>query len=93
MSWDDIGLEALINLSEIEQDFVHRALTEGRAHDGRPRILMSLEMRARLNSHRHYEIYVAEIDDSITEERLRDYWELNPQGFKELMRSRAKRFY
>jgi hypothetical protein len=43
-------------------------------------------LRARLNSHRHYEIYTCEATDGITAEDIRDMFEASPQTAADTIR-------
>jgi hypothetical protein len=41
--------------------------------------LMHWQLRARANSQRHYEIYIVNVTDGITEDDIRDMFEASPQ--------------
>jgi hypothetical protein len=43
-------------------------------------------LRARLNSHRHYEIYTCEAVDGITAEDIREMFEASPQSAADTIR-------
>lgn len=43
-------------------------------------------LRARLNSHRHYEIYTVEATDGITAEDIREMFEASPQSAADTIR-------
>ena len=67
LMWDCNGLEAAVNITDINQQRMWAALkgedlTKVRAEPN----LMHWRLRAQANSQRHYEIYLVEIDNSIT---------------------------
>jgi arsenate reductase-like glutaredoxin family protein len=50
-------------------------------------------LRARYNSQRHYEIYTVNMDESISEQDIRDMFETSPQGMADLIRERGHKMY
>jgi hypothetical protein len=52
-----------------------------------------LMLRARYNSQRHYEIYSVPVSDDITEQDIRELFDLDPQNAAELMRGRGHKMY
>jgi len=50
-------------------------------------------MRARFNTHRHYEIYIVEVDDTITPDDIRDWFDQSPQDTADLIRARGRQLY
>jgi len=48
--------------------------------------LSHIMLRARLNSHRHYEIYTVEATDGITAEDIREMFEASPQTAADTIR-------
>lgn len=96
LSWDHLGLEACINISDIEKRKVWNVLADikdpGRDHDVSS-IVNMLTLRARYNSQRHYEIYAIDTDDSIDEAALREMFENDPQSSAELIRARGRKLY
>jgi hypothetical protein len=56
-------------------------------------IVNSIMLRARYNSQRHYEIYTVTMDDSISEQDVRDMFENSPQGMADLIRERGHKMY
>ena len=99
ISWDQLGLEAIVNVSEIEKEEVWEALTatEENLRQGRPskisHIVSSMMLRAKFNSHRHYEIYAIDVSGEIGEQDLRDLFEQDPQTAADLVRSRGRQLY
>lgn len=99
MSWDCKGLESCINITDIEKQQVWETLKA--KDDSQPKtrtshvnqILFSLEMRARYNPQRHYEIYAVEVEDGITEKDIAKMFEDDPQKSAELIRQRGNKIY
>ena len=48
--------------------------------------LTHLKLRAQMNSHRHYEIYVFTSDDEIGPDEIRAWFTADPQGFADWVR-------
>jgi hypothetical protein len=97
--WDMLGLEALINVTQIEKEHeewekenIFRILkdqdkTLKPAH-------VPLEMmilRARANSQRHYEIYA--FDSELSEQDIRETFETSPQVIVDAIRNIGHKFY
>ena len=92
LSWDMLGIEAVINVSDIEKERTWATLQDKPG----PRlghIVNSVMMRARANSQRHYEVYTVTMESSITEEDIREMFELNPQHMADLIRERGNKIY
>ncbi len=85
--WDDLGLESLVNLTEIDCAETMLRLQEGSAPDGIARMLRMMQLRSRLNSHRNPEIWAFGVADTIDEGYMRRTFELNPEGFKRMIRA------
>ena len=71
-SWDQLGIESIIPITQYEkwdQVQLMQMLKDGtREHNPIDRIVNMLTMRARFNTHRHYEIYAVDCDEGMTEE-------------------------
>jgi cytidylate kinase len=99
LSWDMHGLEACINISDIDKENMWAALkeTDDSLPNGRSNTVSSivnmLVMRARFNSQRHYEIYAIDTDESISVQDLKEQFEDNPQRMAVLIRSRGRKLY
>ena len=52
-----------------------------------------LAMRAKFNSHRFYEIYAIDVDDGITSDDIKDWFESAPQEMADLIRKRGRKLY
>ena len=89
LSWDMYGLEACINVSEIEHDRIINILSGKPAPDRNNITLNSIILRAKFNPQRHYEIYMIEVSDGITEEDLKNLFKDSPQYAAELIRERG----
>ena len=99
LSWDQTGLEACVNITEIEQRQMWEILSSknenkksGRDHNISS-ILNMLMLRARFNSQRHYEIYAIDVDETIDETDIKQWFEDNPQRTADLIRDRGRQLY
>lgn len=90
--WDQQGLEYVGDYTEYTQAKTWAALSGTECTVTFPN-LMHLQLRARYNSQRHYEIYTITVDESVTVDDLRDMFETNPQGTADLIRERGHRVY
>lgn len=90
--WDNQGLEFVGNWTEYSQDKMWSEL-----QDKKPTKtfvnLMHLQLRARYNSQRHYEIYIVNAVEGITEEDIKDMFRNDPQAAADLIRERGYKFY
>lgn len=96
LSWDMYGLEACVNASQIDQEYVWSVLANKDAPKKGHKlghIMNMMTLRARFNSPRHYEIYSIAVDPGITEETLVEEFKSNPQAMAELIRSRGNKIY
>lgn len=93
LSWDQEGLESCINITELDRKIMWDILADKKSQ-GRGTtinsIVHSIMLRARFNSQRHYEIYSIVVDSTVTDQDLRDLFELDPQGAAKLIRSRGR---
>jgi hypothetical protein len=97
--WDMTGLECLINVSVIqekheqwEKENIFRILQEKESSPA-PKIvpLNQLILRARFNSHRHYEIYT--FDSALTEEDIKETFADDPQLIVDTIRNAGHEIY
>jgi len=95
LSWDQTGLEACINVTEIEKEEMWNTLksVESNRTSKVGSILQSLTLRARFNTQRHYEIYAIDIANGIAKEDLESMFNDDPQGSADLIRSRGRQLY
>lgn len=92
LSWDMHGLEACINVSDIEKEQVWNTLQDKES----PKIgnlVTQLMLRARYNPQRHYEIYSVHVEPDVTETDLRRIFDENPQYAAEMIRERGVKLY
>lgn len=100
LSWDMLGLESIINASQIEKEQMWNILKNAQTDknkEGRvesvDQLVQKLMLRAKFNTHRHYEIYSVRVDKSITVENIKNLFEENPQSAAELIRQRGNKLY
>ena len=99
LSWDCLGLEACINISDIDKEVMWDALkdTGDNSHQGRPQsvgsIVSMLQLRARYNHQRFYEIYIVDTDNTVTADDLKSMFDDDPQGSADLIRQRGRVLY
>lgn len=92
LSWDMLGLDSVVNISEFEKAVTWSTLKD----EPGPRlgsVVNAVLIRARMNSQRHYEVYTVTMEDTITEEEVRDMFEANPQHMADLIRERGHKIY
>lgn len=92
IAWDMTGLECVIDADELQSENVMRVL-KGERGDVLRTTLSMLILRAKANSHRHYEIYSINTDWDITRETLENLFRENPQAAADLIRERGKKLY
>lgn len=90
--WDNTGLECVVDYTDYAQDRTWSAL-QGKQPTKTFVNLMHLELRARYNTQRHYEIYLVNATDGITADDIRDMFERNPQTAADIIRKRGHRYY
>ena len=94
LMWDCLGLEAAVNVTDINQQRMWAALkgqdlTTVRTEPN----LMHCRLRAQANTQRHYEIYLLEIEDDITVEDITQAFEDAPQQMADTVRRIGHKFY
>ena len=92
VSWDMLGLDSCVNISDINGYAVWAVLKNERPPSVRS-IVNGILLRARYNSQRHYEVYTFTADEGIEENDIREMFENDPNGSAELIRSRGKCLY
>ncbi len=101
LSWDCYGLEACINVSDIDKEQMWETLKEDlnnpNHNKGRTNtvgsIVNMLMLRAKFNTQRHYEIYAVDTEDEISESDLREMFDRDPQHSADLIRERGRKLY
>jgi hypothetical protein len=91
VSWDCLGVEFLDDITKYHPDNwakanLLNAIKNNQMPDCNYPNLFPITMRARMNGHRHYEIYVFTSEDGIGEEDIRAWFETDPQGFADWVR-------
>jgi hypothetical protein len=86
------GLESVINADELGSEDTFNRL-KGVKSNRLGQTLHMLTLRARLNTHRHYEIYSINVDSEIDEDDIRLMFEDNPQGSADMIRERGIGIY
>ena len=90
--WDCTGLEYVGDVTAAEQDRTWSALQDRIPTVTIPNLL-HLELRARYNTQRHYEIYIFNATDGITAEDIREMFDADPQTAAETIRRIGHKFY
>jgi hypothetical protein len=89
--WDCNGLEFIEDLTEVEQNVTWASL-KGETPKMPPN-LNHMILRARYNSHRHYEIYIIEAVDGISKDDIAEMFESSPQQAADTIRRLGKNLY
>jgi hypothetical protein len=92
LSWDCNGREAVVNVSAMDAERTWATLQD-KPGPNLNSIVNGIMLRARYNSQRHYEIYTVNMDDSISEQDVRDMFETSPQAMADLIRERGHKMY
>lgn len=96
-SWDQTGIESIIPITlfeKIDKENTMRLLKEQpMVRNPLNSIIQNLLLRARVNSHRHYEIYAIDCDESMDENFWKKQWNEFPQSTAELIRERGHKLY
>jgi hypothetical protein len=93
LSWDCLGIESVINITQIDHEITWDILQGKRPGQTVQRIAWSLTARARANEHRNYEIYFLDVESGVTEEDVMQMFRNDPQGSAELVRDRGIKIY
>lgn len=91
--WDCTGLEYIGDITADDQ----RMIVESLRGNHSPRRALAnpyhLRLRAQFNPQRHYEIYIVEATDGITELDIREMFEADPQTAADTIRELGTVFY
>jgi hypothetical protein len=93
VSWDCNGLETCINVTDQEKRQMWDMLAETNSRTDFFHQVNAILLRARYNSHRHYEVYTVRVDGSVTEKDMWDMFGNDPQGMADLIRKRGNQIY
>jgi hypothetical protein len=95
--WSAYGIESIVPITQYEDqhklDIWNILQEKPTGKNPLDDILMSMEMRARFNPARSYEIYAMDCDGGITEEDLFQFWDTAPQAAADLIRERGVRLF
>jgi hypothetical protein len=91
--WDCLGLEYCEDITRRDQHQMWAALKGQAPSLGPYPSLNALVLRARFNSQRHYEIWVVDVDHTITARDMIDMFKENPQEMADLVRQRGRNLY
>ena len=92
VSWDNLGVEFFEDITEHHPDnwaknHLFDSLKENKiVRKGLSFNLNALVLRAQMNSHRHYEIYVFTSEDDIGYKDIQQWFNTDPQGFANWVR-------
>jgi hypothetical protein len=95
--WDQNGIESIVPISQYE-DWDKTNLFNmiaGRSVDKNPidAIIRNMLLRARINSHRQYEVYAVECDIDLDEKFWRRQWQSDHAHTADLVRDRGHKLY
>ena len=103
LSWDMYGIESIVNVDYYEQAAKEHAeaVVWSALQDKPPpanrrefnNLFQAILMRARINSHRHYEVYAVTMPSNVTEDDIRQMFTSNPQGMAELVREKGTKHF
>lgn len=88
--WDCYGLECVVPVP-LQRDRTF-AILAGTKMPSMPN-LMHLELRARYNTQRHYEIYIVGAEDGITAQDIETMFDVDPQTAADTVRSIGHCYY
>ena len=90
--WDNTGLEFVGDYTDYAQDHMWATL-QGKKSEKTFVNLMHLQLRARYNTQRHYEIYLINATEGITADDIRAMFEADPQSAADIIRERGYKYY
>jgi hypothetical protein len=101
ISWDNLGVEAVIDVDAMEQDELVALLKQNFDTPYQParggvalsRYVNMMLLRAKANPQRHYEIYTIQTDDNISADDIKTMFEDSPQTSADLIRARGNKIY
>jgi hypothetical protein len=94
LMWDCNGLEAAVNVDDIERKRTWAMLKGEDANkiQASPNLMM-WRLRAKANPQRHYEIYVISVDEGVTVDDIVESFEQAPQQMADTVRRIGHKFY
>lgn len=104
--WDCYGLESCVDVTEdfdranqFDKESIFERIKDpenlpvNQSMVHITRTINMMQMRARFNPQRNYEIYYIAATEGITEESIRDYFDDNPQGAADVIRERGTKLW
>lgn len=96
-AWDQTGIDSIVPITQYEEwdkkNTWNVLVDQPVERNPLMSIVQSLILRARYNSHRHYEIYSIDCAFGIDEKEWRKIWEESPQATTDLIRERGQKIY
>jgi hypothetical protein len=89
--WDCNGLESIGEI--VDPAFKTWAVIANKPVPQENFNLEHWKLRARVNAHRHYEIYAIGVDGNISREDIVDMFQRDPQSAADLIRARGEKIY
>lgn len=89
LSWDMLGLETCVNVSEMERQRTFDTLKGHKPTNSINVMINAIILRARYNAQRHYEVYTVAMDREFSKHDVETAFNANPQAFAELIRKRG----
>ena len=87
--WDDLGLEAVVDLTEFF-DENNLLTTIANPNSGSRDPTVNWQLRARYNGQRNYQLYMVAVDPEITREDFVNYFEQDPEAVKKLVKEKGQ---
>jgi hypothetical protein len=92
-SFSQEGFEAIVNLSDINEQYIMDKLGDKTSKQSVNSILSMMEIRARFNEQRKMEVWLVKLGEEFTEEGLLAWADEDPQGVADLARMGEAVFY
>lgn len=89
--WDMYGLEFCQDITVVEKRNMIASLRGDKLEQ--PFNLNALLLRAKFNSQRNYEVYTMTVEQGITEEEVKQWFNNNPQEAVDQIRDRGRAIY
>lgn len=91
--WCNEGLEYVADITADQQRVIVEALKGNESPRHAYANPFHLRLRAQFNPQRHYEIYIVDGAEGVTEEVIREMFEQDPQGSADIIREKGECFY
>lgn len=80
------GVETVINATRFRNDTAYKVMMGENPGQTIEEIVSMLKLRARFNEHRHPEIWLFDVEDSLSEEDVQEFAQEHPQEFADFVR-------